>query len=228
MQDPVYVKQAFARIADRYVLTNHVLSVGTDILWRRKVARMVRRWAPARVLDVASGTGDLALEIQDLCPDARIVASDFCAEMLGHAARRGMSETLVADALDLPFGDGEFDVVTVGFGLRNMASWEGGLREMGRVLRAGGHLLVLDFSLPENLLRGPYRVYLNKVLPRIAGWLTGQRDAYEYLAGTIERFPSGAAMVEFIEKHGFEDGQWTPLSGGIASIYTAVRSGDGG
>jgi demethylmenaquinone methyltransferase/2-methoxy-6-polyprenyl-1,4-benzoquinol methylase len=148
--------------------------------------------------------------------------------MLGHAARRGMSETLVADALDLPFGDGEFDVVTVGFGLRNMASWEGGLREMGRVLRAGGHLLVLDFSLPENLLRGPYRVYLNKVLPRIAGWLTGQRDAYEYLAGTIERFPSGAAMVEFIEKHGFEDGQWTPLSGGIASIYTAVRSGDGG
>jgi demethylmenaquinone methyltransferase/2-methoxy-6-polyprenyl-1,4-benzoquinol methylase len=225
MQDPAYVKKAFARIADRYVLTNHVLSVGTDILWRRKVARIVRRWNPARLLDVATGTGDLALEIQDLCPQVEIIGSDFCAEMLDHAARRGLERTLVADALDLPFGDGEFDVVTVGFGLRNMASWEGGLREMGRVIRPGGHLLVLDFSLPANLLRNPYRVYLNKVLPRIAGLLTGQRDAYEYLAGTIERFPSGQAMVDFIERQGFCQGEWIPLSGGIASIYTAVRTG---
>lgn len=226
MQDPAYVKKAFARIADRYVVTNHVLSVGTDILWRRKVARIVRRWNPGRLLDVATGTGDLALEIQDVCPQAEVIGSDFCAEMLEHAARRGLGRTLVADALDLPFGDAAFDVVTVGFGLRNMSSWDGGLREMGRVIRPGGHLLVLDFSLPENLLRHPYRVYLNKVLPKIAGLLTGQRDAYEYLAGTIERFPSGRAMLDLIESTGFSDGEWVPLSGGIASIYTAVRTGE--
>lgn len=225
MQDPGYVREAFARIADRYVLTNHVLSAGTDILWRRKVARMVRRWRPRRLLDVASGTGDLALEIQDICAGVEIVATDFCAEMLDHAARRGLARTQVADALDLPFAPGEFDVVTVGFGLRNMADWDAAVREMGRVLRPGGHLLVLDFSLPDNLLRAPYRIYLNKVLPRVAGWLTGQRDAYDYLAGSIERFPSGRAMLDLIEGQGFEDGEWVPLSGGIASIYTARRSG---
>ena len=113
MPDALYVHDAFARIADRYVLTNHVLSCGMDIIWRKIVTARIRKWNPSRLLDVASGTGDLALEVQDQCPKCEVIASDFCAEMLAHAASRGMLKTVVADALKLPFVDGEFDVVTV-------------------------------------------------------------------------------------------------------------------
>ncbi len=221
IQDPSYVRDAFARIADRYVTTNHVLSLGTDILWRRKVARIVKSWNPARVLDVATGTGDLALEIQDKCPEAEVTGSDFCAEMLAHASRRGLGRTLVADAMALPFRDAEFDVVTVGFGLRNMADYAGALGEMRRVLNPGGHLLVLDFSLPDGVVRRPYRWYLHNVLPKMAGLLTGQKDAYEYLGGSIEEFPMGKRMCELIEAQGFKEAAAVPLSCGVASIYTA-------
>ena len=220
-QDASYVREAFSKIADRYVVTNHVLSAGTDILWRRRVARTVRDWEPKRILDVATGTGDLALEMQKVCPNAEIVATDFCEEMLAHASRRGIAKTQVADALNLPFEDGAFDVVTVAFGLRNMADWEAGLREMARVCR-GGHLLVLDFSLPKGPLKKPYGFYLNKVLPKIAGILTGQGQAFEYLAGTIEKFPSGNEMKALFEKSGYDDATAKPLSGGIASIYTGT------
>ena len=222
IQDPGYVREAFARIADRYVTTNHVLSLGTDILWRRKVARIVRRWKPDRVLDVASGTGDLALEIQDTCPEADIIASDFCAEMLVHAKERGMAKTLVADALNLPFEDDTFDVVTVAFGLRNMADYAAALVEMRRVLKPGGHLLVLDFSLPGGILRVPYRWYLHRVLPKLAGWLTRQTDAYEYLGGSIEEFPMAGDMTRLMERCGYSEAEAEPLTFGVASIYTAV------
>ncbi len=230
MQDPEYVKGAFAEIADRYVVTNHVLSMGVDVLWRRRVASMVRdflgRGRAGRVLDVATGTGDLALETQKKCPDASVVGADFCEPMLEKARGRGLRETVVADALDLPFADGEFDAVTVGFGLRNMADWGGGLREMSRVLRPGGMLAVLDFSLPRGrLLRRVYRAYLHRVLPRMAGAMTGKRDAYEYLGGTIERFPSGEGMCALIAESGFVDPVARALSGGIASIYSAARAG---
>lgn len=222
-QDPEFVKGAFAKIADRYVLTNHVLSCGTDILWRRKVGRLVREWKPGTILDVASGTGDLALELQRRCPEAEVLATDFCPEMLAHASARGVRQTQVADAMQLPFEDGRFDLVTVAFGLRNMARWEGGLREMKRVLAPGGHLLVLDFSLPTGVLRKPYAFYLNKVLPRVAGMITGQRHAYEYLAGSIERFPSGEEMRALWKDCGFTETRWLPLTGGIASIYTGKK-----
>jgi len=219
-QDPEYVKGAFAKIADRYVLTNHVLSCGTDILWRKKVGRIVKSWNPGRILDVASGTGDLALEMQRCCPEADLLATDFCPEMLDHAKRRGVKSTAVADAMALSFEDASFDLVTVAFGLRNMANWEGALREMKRVLRPGGHLLVLDFSLPGGPLRKPYEFYLNRVLPKIAGVFTGEREAYEYLAGSIDRFPSGEEMLALWEACGFEEAHWIPVSGGIAAIYT--------
>jgi len=221
MQDPTYVKKAFSRIADRYVVTNHVLSLGTDILWRKKVGRMVAAWQPDRILDVATGTGDLALEMQRRCPEAQVTGSDFCPEMLAYAADDGVKETVVADALNMPFADDSYDVLTVAFGLRNMASWPDALKEMRRVLKPGGHLLVLDFSLPTGILRGPYRFYLNKVLPKVAGLMTGEGDAYEYLAGTIEQFPSGCDMTGLIESCGFTDAQATPLTFGVASIYTA-------
>ncbi|HCQ39336.1 MAG TPA: methyltransferase [Verrucomicrobiales bacterium] len=219
-QDPEFVKGAFARICKKYSLANHVLSMGTDILWRRKVGRLVAEHKPGRILDVATGTGDLALELQRSCPDADVMGADFCEEMLAIARDRGLKESLVADGLELPFEDDSFDVVTVAFGLRNMSDWKGGLQEMARVLRPSGLLLVLDFSLPEGLLRRPYAFYLNRILPRIAGLLTGERDAYEYLAGSIERFPSGGAMLDLFSEAGLREQAWKPLTKGIASIYT--------
>jgi demethylmenaquinone methyltransferase/2-methoxy-6-polyprenyl-1,4-benzoquinol methylase len=223
MPDAVYVRDAFARIADRYVMTNHVLSLGMDIWWRKVVTARIRKWKPRRLLDVASGTGDLALEIQDQCPECEVIASDFCAEMLAHAASRGLANTLVADALNLPFPAGGFDVVTVAFGLRNMADYPAALREMFRVLKPGGRLLILDFSLPGGLLRTPYRLYLHHILPRMAGWLTGQRDAYEYLGGSIEAFPSGHAMCSLLETCGFTATSATYLTGGVVAIYEGTR-----
>ena len=222
MQDPKYVKEAFSRIADRYVVTNHVLSLGTDILWRKKVGCMVADWEPQSILDVATGTGDLALEIQRKCPDAKVTGSDFCEEMLAYAADGGVRETIVADAMNMPFDDDSYDVLTVAFGLRNMASWPDALKEMHRVIKPGGHILILDFSLPTGILRGPYRFYLNKILPKIAGLMTGEGDAYEYLAGTIEQFPSGKDMTNLIEANGFSGAESDPLTFGVASIYTAT------
>ena len=224
MQDPDFVKNAFSKIADRYVVTNHVLSMGTDILWRKRVGQIVIEWAPEKILDVATGTGDLALELQRVCPDAEVVGSDFCPEMLAHAAKRGVAQTMVVDAMNMPFEDNECDVLTVAFGLRNMSSYPGALQEMCRVIKPGGHLLVLDFSLPSGLLRKPYEFYLNNVLPKIAGLLTSEEGAYSYLAGSIGSFPSGDEMCRLIEGQGFLEAHCEPLSGGIASIYTATKA----
>ena len=141
--------------------------------------------------------------------------------MLELARDRGLKKSLVADGLNLPFADDSFDAVTVAFGLRNMSDWKKGLQEMSRVVRPSGFVLVLDFSLPEGVLRRPYAYYLNKILPRIAGILTGQRDAYDYLAGSVERFPSGEAMLDLFGEAGLREQTWKPLTQGIASIYTA-------
>ena len=222
MQDPTFVKNAFSKIADRYVVTNHVLSLGTDILWRRKVGRIVKSWSPKDILDVATGTGDLALELQKVCPESNLVASDFCPEMLAHATQRGVKNTQVVDAMNMPFEDNSSDVLTVAFGLRNMADYPAALTEMRRVIRPGGHLLVLDFSTPEGFLGKPYDFYLNNILPKIAGLLTGEEGAYSYLAGSIGDFPSGIPMVKLIEAQGYTDVKCIPLSGGIAWIYTAI------
>lgn len=223
MPDPAYVRDAFARIADRYVLTNHVLSCGADLWWRHVVTARIKTWQPARLLDVASGTGDLALKIQQSLPACEVIASDFCAEMLAHAARRGVANTLVADALALPFADGEFDVVSVAFGLRNMADYPQALREMARVLKPGGHLVILDFSLPTGLLRIPYRFYLHRVLPHLAGWLSGHKDTYQYLGGSIEAFPAGAAMTSLLESCGFRHACRSPLTGGVVTLYQGSK-----
>ena len=223
-QDAAFVRRAFAAIAGRYVLTNHVLSLGIDVLWRWKTARAVAALQPRLVLDLATGSGDLAAEIQARCPQATVIGADFSPPMLQEARRRGLQHLIVADAMNLPFRDGVADVVTVAFGLRNMASWPAALREMARVLRPGGHLFVLDFSLPARQpLRGLHLFYLRRIMPRIAGLLTGERGAYEYLCGTIEAFPSGPAMCRLMQENGFRHAAVTALTGGIASLYCAGR-----
>jgi demethylmenaquinone methyltransferase/2-methoxy-6-polyprenyl-1,4-benzoquinol methylase len=217
------VQAIFSAIARRYDLANHLLSAGLDFSWRRLAGEIVRKWKAQRVLDVATGSGDLAMTIRARCPQALVVGADFCQPMLETARRKGVPLLVAADALCLPFRDGSFDAVTVAFGLRNMESWPGALREMGRVISPGGHLLVLDFSVPPPPLRWIYRPYLHHVLPRLAAILTGEKAAYEYLGDSIEKFPQGSQMCDLIENAGFSAAKCQPLSGGIVSLYTAER-----
>lgn len=193
-----------------------------DFFWRHHAGRIVRAWQPGIILDLATGSGDVALTLRKFCPKARIVGADFCVPMLAEARRKGFHDVVAADGLTLPFADKTFDVVTVAFGLRNMASWSGGLREMRRVLKPGGHVLVLDFSVPGAPLRWAYRPYLHHVLPRVAGLLTGEMSAYEYLGDSIEKFPAGQAMCALMQTEGFENADCEALSGGIVSLYTGT------
>ncbi len=195
-----------------------------DFLWRNRATKIVSGWNPATLLDLATGSGDLALAIERAAPECAVTGADFCEPMLERAREKGLRRTVVADAMHLPFEDGTFAALTVAFGLRNMASWPDALREMSRVLAPGGHLLVLDFSLPRPPLRGIYRFYLHRILPVIAGIVTREKYAYEYLAGSIEKFPCGAAMQELIEQNGFASATCEPLTGGIVSLYTAVKT----
>ena len=228
MNEPVptssqFVRGMFAKIASRYDLANHLLSGGMDFLWRRRAAKLVRGWNPARILDLATGSGDLAITLRAACPQAFIVGADFCHPMLCEARRKGAPNLIVADGMRMPFADGTFDALTVAFGLRNMESWPGALREMARVLRPGGHLLVLDFSLPPPPLRWLYRPYLHHILPHIAALLTREQAAYDYLGDSIEKFPHGPAMCALLIEAGFIEAKCQPLTGGIVSLHTAQR-----
>lgn len=221
MPDPAYVHAAFSAIAERYVTANHILSLGTDIMWRARVVQMVAEWKPASLLDIATGTGDLALAIKRALPEIDVLGTDFCRPMLDVAVRRGLSRVLEADAMNLPLDDASFEAATVAFGLRNMADYGKALREFRRVLKPGGHLLVLDFSMPENIFAAPYRLYLHHVLPCIAGLVTGNSDAYAYLGDSIEAFPRGEGFRQLLLACGFKNPTSLPLCMGIASIYTA-------
>jgi demethylmenaquinone methyltransferase/2-methoxy-6-polyprenyl-1,4-benzoquinol methylase len=227
MQDAGFVRQAFAGIATRYVLANHVLSLGIDCLWRRTTAKRIATLNPQRILDLATGSGDLAQAVQLACPESRVLGADFSVPMMREAQARRFHTLIAADGLSLPFQDGVFDVLTVAFGLRNMASWPAALQEMSRILRPGGRLFVLDFSIPRFPgIRQLYLFYLKQIMPRIAGWITGQREAYVYLCGSIERFPSGRDMESLICANGFQSASTTALTFGIASLYEAQKADD--
>jgi demethylmenaquinone methyltransferase/2-methoxy-6-polyprenyl-1,4-benzoquinol methylase len=214
----------FGSIARRYDLANHLLSCGIDFYWRRRAAEIVAGWRQRRIADLATGTGDLALALQKKMPDAEIVGVDFLPEMLDLAQRKGVRQIVLADAMNLPFGDASFDCVTIGFGLRNLENWAAALVEMSRVLKTNGHLLVLEFSLPTTpVLRAIYRFYLHRCLPLFGSFLTGTKTAYDYLGDSIEEFPSGGAMCELMAENGFTHQTFEPLTGGIVTIYTAEK-----
>ena len=212
----------FGAIARRYDLANHTLSCGIDFYWRKRAANTVASWRPDEIVDLATGTGDLALALQKKLPDAEVTGVDFLPEMLELAQRKGVRRTILADAMKLPFPDASFDCVTIAFGLRNMENWRGALAEMSRVLKRDGHLLVLEFSLPTiSIVRTMYRFYLHRCLPLLGSFLTRRKSAYDYLGDSIEEFPSGCAMIDLIEASGFRQATLQPLSYGIATIYTA-------
>ena len=180
-------------------------------------------WHPARILDLATGSGDLALDLRKCCPASLVVGADFCLPMLQRARLKGVPRLVAADALRLPFAESSFDAVTIAFGLRNMESWGGALQETARVLRPGGHLLVLDFSLPPAPLRWIYRPYLHRILPLVATLVTGRRAVYQYLADSIERFPSGAEMARLLAASGLALRSQHRFQGGIVSLHTAEK-----
>lgn len=233
------VRLMFSGIARRYDLLNHLLSARIDKRWRRRVRRLlepVLQRSDARVLDVACGTGDLALELR-AGAQAGVTGLDFCRPMLDIAQRKsfvsqGIPQSplpfIEADALRLPFGGEVFDGVTIAFGLRNLASVEEGLAELRRVLTPGGRAVVLEFSQPVIPgFRELFNFYFTRVLPRIGGLVSGQASAYEYLPRSVKRFPDQRRLAEMMREAGFSEVSYENLTGGIAAIHTGKRVDNG-
>jgi len=221
---PAHVREMFGSIATRYDLANHLLSCGIDFYWRARAAEIVETWHPHTIADLATGTGDLALAMQKKLPYAELTGVDFLREMLELAQRKGVRRVVLADAMKLPFGDASFDCVTIAFGLRNLENCSTALTEMRRVLKAKGHLLVLEFSLPTTpILRAAYRFYLHRCLPWLGSFLTQKKSAYNYLGDSIEEFPSGNEMCELMRRAGYISASFEPLTGGIVTIHTATK-----
>jgi demethylmenaquinone methyltransferase / 2-methoxy-6-polyprenyl-1,4-benzoquinol methylase len=222
------VREMFASIASRYDLLNHLLSGNVDKRWRRIVATRVRdklSSKSARVLDVACGTGDLSLTLFEIT-GAGVVGTDFCRPMLEIAAGKtsGPIRFIEGDALDLPFRDGTFDVVTIAFGLRNLSNVESGLTELSRVLKPGGWVAVLEFSRPANaVLRPVFNLYFTKVLPWIGRVVSGSQNAYSYLPASVQKFPDQSQLSLLMEQAGFVQVGYENLSGGIAALHMGRR-----
>src|SRR5260370_21554878 len=196
--DPLSIREMFGRVAGRYDRANQILSFGIDSHWRRVVGSLVASWHPRRILDLATGSGILAQELHRQSPEAYLVCADFCAPMLQVAKHRGLTNLIVADGMTLPFIEEAFDVVTIAFGLRNMESFAHALTGISRILRPGGHVVILDFSLPTGPLRPFYRFYLHFVLPRLAVLITGHSTPHPYLGDIIELLPQRTGSVELV------------------------------
>ena len=226
------VSQMFAGIAGRYDVANHLLSGGIDFYWRRVLTRMVRRCAPKDVADLATGSGDVAFKLRDrLGTDVPVIGLDFCEPMLDEArAKRGAKpsfadiEFAFGDCMELPLPDASVDAVTISFGVRNFEDRQRGLKEILRVLRPGGHLFVLEFSQPDAWFRPIYYLYLKYILPWVAALATGDKSAYDYLAGTIENFPTKEALSEQLKLAGYETVEATGLTFSIVAIHEARKA----
>lgn len=214
------VRGMFDAIAPRYDLLNHLLSGGTDILWRRRLVRRLALPSGARILDVCCGTGDLGLAFGR---DAVVTGCDFSPGMLARARAKGLRAVTVGDALALPFRDGTFDAAVCAFGFRNTADWARAARELARVVRPGGQVAILDFGMPEGLLAGPYRWYLRAVLPRLAGLLS-RGEAYRYLQGSVEHFHASAGVAGLLRAAGCAAVERLPLCAGVAALWTGRKA----
>lgn len=230
MTDPdvkrAFVRRMFDRIAGRYDLLNRLLSAGTDVRWRRRAVRLLAPRPGWRVLDLATGTGDFAFETALRVP-ARVTGVDLSVPMLrvGLRKRGGRAVVLLCgDAEALPFRDGTFDGLTIGFGIRNVAGLGAGLREMCRVLKPGGRTAVLEFSRPRTpVLSGLYLLYFKHLLPRIGALVSGDRVAYTYLYESVMKFPEGRDFVAEMERAGFRNVREHRLTFGIATVYVGEK-----
>jgi demethylmenaquinone methyltransferase/2-methoxy-6-polyprenyl-1,4-benzoquinol methylase len=218
----------FGRIAHRYDLLNRLLSLGRDVSWRRVVAQRVAAARPDLVLDVCTGTGDLALAIED----GLVVGTDFCMPMLDLAKRKIADRErqlplCAADALQLPVADGSVDVVTVAFGVRNFSDLGAGLAELARTLRPGGVLLVLEFSSPRGPLAPILGWWARNVPPRIGRIVSGDSEAYSYLPASVSTFADRAEMCRSLTAAGLDQVCARALTGGVVTLYEGVRPKSG-
>jgi demethylmenaquinone methyltransferase/2-methoxy-6-polyprenyl-1,4-benzoquinol methylase len=228
------IRRMFGDIAPRYDFLNHLLSFNIDRYWRWRTTRLVPPEGTAPILDMCTGTGDLALAYDRAAGRrVRIMGADFCHAMLVRAWQKtrrrqanGRIFFLEADAQKLPLSDGQFQITTVAFGLRNVTDMDQGLAEMVRVTRLGGKVAILEFSQPRGLLFGPlFRFYSNWILPRIGQLISRSKDnAYRYLPASVREFPDGEALANRLRGHGLTDVRWYPLTFGIATLYVGTKA----
>ena len=226
------VREMFSRISPKYDFLNHFLSGNVDKRWRKLVTKKLESVLNDRnalVLDVACGTGDLALEMQKSAK-SKVIGTDFCRPMLTIAKDKNTPENLTipyleADGMNLSFADETFDAVTIAFGLRNFSNWQDGLKELHRILKSGGKLVILEFSAPVVPgFRQAFQFYFTRILPKIGGAVSGSRGAYEYLSESVARFPDQKGLVKMMLETGFSDVEYKNLTGGIAAIHLGVKN----
>lgn len=223
------VEQMFDNIAPRYDLLNRVLSLGIDRSWRKRAIRRLRDGQPQEILDVATGTGDLAIEVARRLQPRRVVGLDISREML-HVGRQKIARQNLQDTIEMVHGDSEnidfpdntFDAITVAFGVRNFENLSAGLREMQRVLKPGGKLVVLEFSRPYSFpFKQLFQLYFKYILPQIGKLASRDASAYGYLYRSVQAFPEGQDFVQILLETGFKSSQCTPLTLGVCSLYEA-------
>lgn len=226
------VRAMFSGIAGKYDLLNHVLSANIDKRWRRLVRQRLQPILDdpnATVIDVACGTGDLSIELQSHAK-AKLIGTDFCRPMLAVASNKNTRESLSisyveGDAMRLGFADKAFDAATIAFGLRNLSNFRDGLAELYRVLKPGGKLVILEFSSPIIPgFRQVFNFYFTRVLPRIGGAISGSRSAYTYLPDSVSKFPDQERLARMMQETGFDDVEYTNLTGGVAAIHSGIKS----
>ena len=230
--DPDAVRATFTRVARRYDLANHMLSGGIDFSWRRRLVRLANTGSCSSILDLATGSGDVVFALEcGLESSPEIIGLDFCEPMLTQARKKRDELKLnadkfpfvVGDCLDLPFSDDKFDLVTISFGLRNLADREKGLSEIYRVLKPGGRLIVLEFSQPYWWFRPFYYFYLRLILPWLARLVTGDREAYLYLGTSISNFPNRFELCKELEAIGFKKVAAQALTFSIVSLHHGCK-----
>jgi demethylmenaquinone methyltransferase/2-methoxy-6-polyprenyl-1,4-benzoquinol methylase len=225
------IERMFSAIAPRYDLLNRLLSAGRDRIWRREAVRAAQLPAVGRLLDVCTGTADMALEAARQYPDARIAGVDFSGAMIDLGQRKvldaGRADRVtlsVAPAEALPFSEGTFDAATVAFGLRNVPDRHRALVEMHRVLKPGGRAVILEFTTPPGrLFRKIYLWYFHRVLPVIGGWISGHRTAYAYLPASVGEFPSPDGVAAWLREVGFREVSYRLMTFGIVAIHAGIK-----
>ena len=228
-QASAWVRGMFGRIAPRYDLLNHLLSMNIDRYWRShtvsRVAQILER-PGAQVLDVCCGTGDLTLALNSRSESGRVFGSDFCHPMLQKAkSKTANGQWFEADALQLPIAPASLDLVTTAFGFRNLTDYRGGLRELLRILKPGGTLAILEFSTPPNpLLAGLYSFYSRAILPAIGGMISGSRDAYTYLPESVRKFPDADGLADQMRDAGFVNVRFVRMTAGIVALHLGDRA----
>jgi demethylmenaquinone methyltransferase/2-methoxy-6-polyprenyl-1,4-benzoquinol methylase len=231
LQKKEQVAQMFDSIAFRYDFMNRFLTAGIDIRWRKKAIGELKEIHPQQILDVATGTGDLAIMSWQILQPKKITGIDISEGMLELGRKKLVNlhlsekiELLKGDSEQLPFADNSFDAISVAFGVRNFQHLQKGLSEMLRVLRPGGKLVVLEFSRPPNpLFRALCNFYTNVITPAVGRLFANNRKAYQYLNDSVQAFPEGADFTAILQETGYQDARFKRLSGGICSIYTGIK-----